>query len=138
MPRYWIVDCSLFLAGLAIATGLVVFRWYRHHWRAATIGALGKGERALLRAAADVLFPADGPIPVSGAQAGAVPYFSGMLSRSQPRQQRLFRLLLLFTELSPLLFGPRFARFSRLRHEQRHQFLCAAASSRFYLRRIAH
>lgn len=115
----------------------MVLRWYRCHWRAAPIGALGVGERALLRAAAEALFPSDGPISVSGVEAGAVPYFSRMLNRSQQRQQYLFRLLLVFTELSPLLFGPRWARFSRLSDEQRRQCFHAAANSRLYFRRIA-
>jgi hypothetical protein len=93
-------------------------------------------EQALIGAVADAYFPPGGPIPVSGREAGLVAYFDGYLARSGRTQRFLMRLLITFTELSPLLFGPRFARFSRLTHEEQIKYLHDAFTSRIYFRRL--
>ncbi len=98
---------------------------------------LGRREQAFVAAAADAFFPAGGPIPVSGAEAGAVRYFDGYLRRSRRTQRFLMRLLFAFTELGPLVFGLRRRRFSRLTVAERLVFLAEAAQSRIYFRRVA-
>jgi hypothetical protein len=98
---------------------------------------LGRREQAFVAAAADAFFPAGGPIPVSGAEAGAVPYFDGYLRRSRRTQRFLMRLLFSFTELGPLVFGQRRRRFSRLSLDERLLFLAQASQSRIYFRRVA-
>jgi len=100
-------------------------------------GALSRPERAIVAAVADAVLPPGGPIAVSGRQAGTVDYFDGYLGRCRPAQRRLVRLLLWWTELSPLLFGPRRARLSRLAPRARRAFVMRAAQSRLYLRRAA-
>ena len=98
---------------------------------------LSRREQALVAAVADAFFPPDGPIPVSGQQAGLVRYFDGYLGRSAPRQRFLMRLLMLFTELSPLSFGPVHKPFTKLSHAERLDFLQSASTSRIYFRRVA-
>ena len=94
------------------------------------------GEQRLVEAAADTFFPAGGPIPVSGRQAGAVAYLEGYMQRSDVGQRLLIRLLWRAIELGPLAFGPRRVRFTKLNHEERKQFLDEAFTSRLYFRRV--
>ena len=98
---------------------------------------LSAREQTTLAAAADAFFPPGGPIPISGSDAGVVRYFDGYVGRYRPAQRLLTRLLIAFTEYSPLLFGPRHVRFSRLALEQRIAFLNHAFTSSVYFRRIA-
>jgi hypothetical protein len=91
---------------------------------------------ATIRAYADALFPADGPIPISGSEAGAVEYMRKYLERSQPRQRRLIRLLIVSSELGPLLFGPKRKRFTQLSRAERQDFIARGYASRIYLRRV--
>ncbi len=93
-------------------------------------------EQAFIGTVADAFFPPGGPIPVSGREAGVPRYFDGYLRRSGKAQAFLIRLLIAFTELSPLLFGPRRARFSRLTAAEQIVFLDGAFQSRIYFRRI--
>ena len=98
---------------------------------------LSPREQALIAASGDAFFPAKGPIPISGSQAGAVKYFDGYLRRAGTRQRILMRLLFVYTELSPIWFGPQRRRFSRLTLEHRIEFLETAFISSIYFRRIA-
>lgn len=97
---------------------------------------LSPREQATLAAAADAFFPPDGPIPVSGTDAGAVRYFDAYLRRAPHTQRLLTRLLFAFTEYSPLWFGPVRRRFSRLSLQQRISFLDTAFTSSIYFRRV--
>lgn len=101
------------------------------------VSKLSQPERTLVRAVADAFFPPGGPIPVSGTEAGAVDYFDGYVQRSSTRQAVLIRLLLAFTELSPMIFGPRRQRFTVLSHDERVRFLDTARSSSIYFRRVS-
>ncbi|MBI4953361.1 MAG: hypothetical protein HY908_15130 [Myxococcales bacterium] len=98
--------------------------------------ALSRREQALVAAAADAFFPPDGPIPLSGRQAGLLAYFDGYVKHAPAGQRFLMRLLLAFTEFSPLVFGPRHTRFTRLAPADQLRLLDSASKSRFYFRRV--
>ncbi|MBW2525753.1 MAG: hypothetical protein JRI23_16335 [Deltaproteobacteria bacterium] len=98
---------------------------------------LSQMEQALVSAVADTLFPPDGLFPISGTEAGVVPYFDAYLRRCHGQEALLLHLLLFFTELSPVVFGPRPTTFSRLSLEHRTAFLEGAFHSRIYFRRVA-
>jgi hypothetical protein len=98
---------------------------------------LTRKEQAIAAACADALFPPGGPIPLSGTEAGLVGYLDGYL-RGLPRVPRvLVRLLLHSIEHGPWLFGPRPARFTRLRPRERVAVLREMAQSSLYFRRIS-
>ena len=99
--------------------------------------SLSRLERELVAAVADAYFPPDGPIPVSGTEAGLPAYLEAWVGRSDPGQRVLMRLLLAFTELSPLVFGPRRRRFTHLAPEEQLAFLDGAAKSTIYFRRVS-
>jgi hypothetical protein len=102
------------------------------------IGArLGEAGRAVIAAAADTLFPAGESFPVSGSAAGVVEFMAQYVDRSRPIERVLIRLLLLYTDLGPLAFGPRPLPFTKLSAAERGEHLRGAANSRIYLRRIA-
>ncbi len=94
-------------------------------------------EQAILSAVADAFFPPAGPIPVSGTQAGIVPYFDRYLERSGMRTQILMRLLFTFTDMSPLVFGPKRRRFTKLDRDEQIAHLQQAFVSRVYFRRVS-
>ncbi len=98
---------------------------------------LNAREQTTLAAAADAFFPAGGPIPISGTDAGAIRYFAQYMQRAHSAQRLLTRLLIAFTEYSPLWFGPVRHRFSRLNLQQRIRFLDHAFVSSIYFRRVA-
>jgi hypothetical protein len=129
----WLVALAL----LATASIAAVARLASGYGRAPLQpSVMSAREQALLAAVADAFFPPGGPIPCSGTEAGALCYFDGYLRRSVPRQRLLMRLLLLFTELGPLLFGPRRARFTRLSQAERLLYLEESSQSERYFRRI--
>ncbi|MBM4377296.1 MAG: hypothetical protein FJ095_19625 [Deltaproteobacteria bacterium] len=101
--------------------------------REATLGAR---EQALVAAVADAFFPPGGPIPLSGTQAGLVRYFDGYVGRSEPFPRFMLRLLLIYAELEPLIFGPRHVRFTRLTQDERLAALESAGLSSIYFRRV--
>jgi hypothetical protein len=101
------------------------------------LGSLSPTERRLVAAAADSFFPPGGPIPLSGCDAQVVEYFERYMAGADPLQQVLMRLLLVFTEMSPLLFGPQRRRFTQLAHPQRLAFLDGAFVSAIYFRRVS-
>ena len=98
---------------------------------------LSRREQAILEAAGNAFCPPGGPIPLSGSEAGVVHYFDAYLGRSSRRQIVLMRLLFAFTELSPLVFGPRHRRFTRLSQDDKIEHLRQASLSRVYLRRVS-
>ena len=98
---------------------------------------LSRKEQAILAAAADALFPPGGPIPLSGTEAGAIPYLDAYVGRVDAAQRALMRLLFQAVEHGPWLFGPRLARFTRLGAAERIVFLrMLARSDRYFLRVI--
>ena len=98
---------------------------------------LNRLEQALVAAVADALFPPGGLFPLSGTEAGMIEYFDGYLRRCHGQEGLLLRLLLLATELSPFVFGPRRAPFSKLSLADRTRSLQEAFKSRIYFRRVA-
>ena len=100
-------------------------------------GFLSRKEQAIVAACADTLFPKGGPIPLSGTEAGLVPYMDAYVGRVDAQQRVLIRLLLHFVEHGPWLFGPRFARFTRLAPEEQVAALRDMSQSRIYLRRLS-
>ncbi len=102
-----------------------------------TILSLDPREQALIGAVADAFFPPGGPIPVSGTEAGIVPYFDRYLERSGARTAFLMRLLILFTDLSPIAFGRQRKRFTQLERSEQIQHLFEASTSRIYFRRVS-
>jgi hypothetical protein len=98
---------------------------------------LNRKEQAIVSACADALFPPGGPIPVSGTEAGMVRYLDTYLGRLPRVPRLLVRLLLHSIEHGPWLFGPRPARFTRLRPVERVAVLRAMARSSIYFRRVS-
>jgi hypothetical protein len=98
---------------------------------------LNRKEQAIAAACADALFPPGGPIPLSGTDAGLVAYMDAYYLRLPFGARSLCRLLLHFIEHSPWVFGPRFARFTRLRPEERIAALRDMQTSSIYFRRVA-
>lgn len=99
--------------------------------------ALNEREQALIGAVADAFFPPQGPIPVSGTEAGLVGYFDRYIGRSGARTAFLMRLLILFTDLSPIAFGGGWKRFPQLPREEQIQHLHEASVSAIYFRRVS-
>jgi hypothetical protein len=97
---------------------------------------LSRKEQAILAAAADALFPPGGPIPLSGTEAGAIPYLDAYVGRVDATQRALMRLLFQAVEHVPWILGPRFARFTRLDAAARIVFLRKLASSDHYFLRV--
>lgn len=97
---------------------------------------LGRKEQALVAAVADALFPPNGPIPVSGTGAGLVAYTDEYVRGVPPPTRLLMRLLFIFVEHGPWLFGPA-PRFTRLSQARRIREIERMAQSPVYLRRVA-
>jgi hypothetical protein len=97
---------------------------------------LSRKEQAILAAAADALFPPGGPIPLSGTEAGAIPYLDAYVGRVDRSQRALMRLLFQAIELGPWLLGPRLARFTRLDAAERIVFLRKLSKSNLYFHRV--
>jgi hypothetical protein len=98
---------------------------------------LSRKEQAIVTACADALFPPGGPIPVSGTDAGLVGYMDTYLGRLPRVPRLLVRLLLISVEHGPWIFGPRPARFTKLRPVERIAVLRAMARSSIYFRRLS-
>lgn len=129
----------LAIAGAVAAIAMVaaIARLFRYPPPILADASLNGREQALVCAVANAFFPPDGPIPLSGCDAGLLEYFDGYVRRSSPTQTFLIRLLLAFTELGPLLFGPSRSRFTQLSHDEQLRFLDTAFTSRIYFRRVA-
>ena len=83
------------------------------------------------------MFPAGGPIPLSGTEAGLVAYVDRYVARAPGAMRPLMRLLFQFIEHSPWIFGPRRARFTHLSQAARSAAFSSMAQSRVYFRRVA-
>ncbi|EYF00827.1 hypothetical protein [Chondromyces apiculatus] len=94
-------------------------------------------EQAIVSACADALFPPEGPIPVSGTEAGLVTYMDAYLQRAPSESRLLIRLLFQLVEHGPWLWGPRRVRFTRLLPEEQRVALERMAASPIYFRRVA-
>lgn len=90
----------------------------------------------VVSASADAMLPPNGPIPVSGTEAGLVEYFDEYCKGQSWTQRVLLRLLLVFIQLSPLVFGPRFTAFTRLTQEARVRAFEAMEKAASYFRRV--
>lgn len=122
----------------AILGGLLVRALFLGYPRAALAKAtLSRKEQAIVSACADALFPPGGPIPVSGTEAGVVRYLDIYLGRLPRVPRLLVRLLFSSIEYGPWVFGPRPARFTRLRPVERVAVLRAMARSSMYFRRVS-
>jgi hypothetical protein len=97
---------------------------------------LSAKEQAIVAACADALFPAGGPIPLSGTEAGLVEYVELYIARAPCALRPLMRLLFHSVEHSPWILGPRHTRFTRLSHADRIAVLSSMARSRIYFRRV--
>lgn len=101
---------------------------------------LRRGEWATLEAAGETLFPAGGPVPPSGREAGVAAYVDRLVAASQPRQRLLIRLLLFLVEHATLLFpAPGLSgwrRFSSLDAGQREAVVASWQKSRLFPRRL--
>jgi hypothetical protein len=94
-------------------------------------------EKRVVAACADTMLPSDGSIPVSGTEAGVVAYFESHLRGLDTAQRLLYRLLILFIQLSPLVFGPRRTTFLRLTPVERTRALTEMERCAEYFRRVA-
>ena len=122
----------------AILGSLLVRAVFLGYPRAALVTAiLSRKEQAIVSACADALFPPGGPIPVSGTEAGVVGYLDTYLGRLPRVPRVLVRLLFASIEYGPWVFGPRPARFTRLRPVERVAVLRAMARSSMYFRRVS-
>ena len=65
---------------------------------------LSAREQAFVRAASDAVFPAGGPIPHSGTEAGALGHVDRFLAGSSPRSRLLVRLLFFLIEHATIFF----------------------------------
>ncbi|KYF57203.1 gluconate 2-dehydrogenase subunit 3 family protein [Sorangium sp. So ce854] len=128
-----VIGLVVALAGLALAAAALA----RRAWSSgAPARVLSAKERAIVAACADALFPAGGPIPLSGTEAGLVEYVERYVARTPRPLRPYMRLLFLFVELSPWVFGPRRARFTRLPQPDRIAVLASMSQSCIYLRRV--
>jgi hypothetical protein len=126
------------LAGVAALGAWTVRALFLGYPRAALRGVLlSRKEQAIVSACADALFPPAGPIPISGTEAGLVRYMDSYLGRLPRVPRVLARLLLFSVEHGPWIFGPRPARFTRLRPVERVAVLRAMAKSSLYFRRVS-
>ena len=74
---------------------------------------------------------------MSGTEAGLVAYMEAYIARVPPGMRLLIHLLMAFIEHGPWLFGPRPARFTRLRPGERVKALEGMLTSSIYFRRVA-
>jgi hypothetical protein len=127
---YWLIGSSLMLVLL-----LRLFLDYPR--RPAGVHNLTGRETTIVSAAADAMFPRGGTISESGTQAGVVYYLDAQLGLVSKKNKSLIRLLFLFVELSPFVFGPRRRRFTRLSEAEQTRVLRQAASSHVYFYRLS-
>lgn len=96
-----------------------------------------KREQLVVAACADTMFPPAGPISVSGTEAGLIAYVNGYLKGLPLASRFLVHLLFLFIQLSPLVFGPKHSRFTRLSPHERQMVFQDMSVSTIYFRRVA-
>jgi len=129
-----LLGVGVFALVAAVAVWRGVFAGYGQ--RLFEPSVLSAKEQAILSACADALFPHGGPLPLSGTEAGVLPFFDSML-RQLPKQNRLLiRALLLLLEHGPWVVNRR-ARLTRQAPEVRVDTLRSWSESRHYLLRTA-
>lgn len=136
----WFAESPWLIAGAAsiIAAGFMIIRGvFLGYPRAQLDGSvLSAKEQAIVSACADALFPQGGALPLSGTEAGVLPFFDSML-RELPMQNRLLiRALLRLLEHGPWVINAR-ARLTRQSPRARVDTLRSWSQSRFYLLRTA-
>jgi hypothetical protein len=97
---------------------------------------MNKYLKNIIGACADATFPGDGPIPISGTQAGVVEHFWLSLKEAPKDKRFLLILLLLFVQFGSLVFGPKRKLFTRLSQKEREESLTQMSKSTFYFRRL--
>jgi hypothetical protein len=129
----------IIVLGVSLALALLLARGFLFGYPPPRIegSILSRKEQAIVAACADALFPAGGPIPLSGTEAGLVRYTDAYLRRMPRESRALVRLLWQFTEHGPWIFGPKRRRFTRLSPAERVVALDDMRTSRIYFRRIA-
>lgn len=96
-----------------------------------------KSEHRVVAACADTMFPSAGPIPFSGTESGIVEYVNAYIAGLSRMRGLLVRLLFLFIQCSPLVYGPRRTLFTRLTQEERTTLFTSMSVSGTYFRRVA-
>lgn len=130
----FLIGMVLFALGAGIAMWRGLFAGYPK--KVFEPSVLSAKEQAILSACADALFPHGGPLPLSGTEAGVLPFFDAML-RQLPKQNRLLiRALLFLLEHGPWVINRR-SRLTRQAPEVRVDTLRAWSESRHYLLRTA-
>jgi hypothetical protein len=137
-----------YVADVRIAMGLAMglalwlcFRVFGGYPRPAErFARLSRREAALLAAAAETLFPAGGPVPPSGLEAGVPAWVDGWLDVLPAGTRRLVRLLFALVEHATLLFPAPgwdgWRRFSALDTGRRARVLEGWRTSRLFARRL--
>jgi len=100
------------------------------------LGELTAQEKQIIAMAADATFPKDGPLPISGTEAGVPEYFAEYVKRLTPDKQKLIHLMLYFVETCPLIFGPEHTLFSLMKEENRGPAV-NFSDKNWYFRRVA-
>jgi hypothetical protein len=133
----------MLVSGLVLV--LVAWGWLRVFGRyarpeAGRFEVLAPREAAFLAASADALYPAGGPVPPSGSEAGIPEYVDRYLGAVPARVRLLMRLLFMLVEQATILFpGPGRGgrrRFSSLGPRQQVAALEGWQRSRYFPRRL--
>lgn len=102
---------------------------------------LSGAEMAFVEAASDAFFPAGGPVPPSGREAGLPDYVDHYTATVPPALRRLIRMLFFLFEHATLVFGASGPggrrRFSSLTSDQQSEVIDSWRESRLYPRQIA-
>lgn len=129
---------------LLVVLSLVVLLAFAFAWgvllgyppKTVASGPLSAKEQAIVAATADAFFPHGGAVPQSATEAGAVAYFSTLVSELPSGTRMLIRLLLRLVEHGPWVF--RLARrFTRQTPEERVVSLRGWERSSIYFLRIS-
>lgn len=97
---------------------------------------MNKIKKAVVAACADTMFPPDGPIPISGTNAGLIEYVEAYQKALPTAQRVLVEMMFSFIQVSPTLFGPRRSLFTRLSPADRLRVFERMARSPIYFRRV--
>jgi len=97
---------------------------------------VNKIKKAVVAACADTMFPPDGPIPVSGTDAGLIEYVEAYQKAMPATQRVLVNMMFSFIQMSPTVFGPRHSLFTRLSPTDRLRVFENMARSPIYFRRV--
>ncbi len=120
----------------ALAAAFIRGWWLGYPAAGLAESILSAKEQEIVAASSDALFPAIGPMRLSGSQAGAVAYFDRLLRGVPPRHRLLLRMLLLLVEHGPWIFSFQ-RRLTRQSPQQRSATMEGWRTSELYLRRAA-